>query len=356
MQQKLIKYIAVLAYTAGTIGGIWLGARYLLPWAAPFILAYAVAALLEIPMRFLLRHGWRRSPAAALMTLTVLGLLSWGVVRLSIWAINAVTDFARRTPELMLKVGDSLGAMQEKIFGYVQAAPEGVAEYLETATDALWEGLYGLPVLLSQWALDSLGAMAQASPDILLFIVTAGIGTYFISATYPRTTAFILAQLPEGFKNRLEELREDMKGSFIGFLRAQLLLMLLTFFQLLLGFLLLGVKSPVALAAITAVIDALPVFGTGIVLVPWAVYSLLLGSTRLGIGLLVCWMVINLVRSCVQAKLMGDQIGLDALASLLAVYVGWRVWGVWGMLSFPIILVTLQQLNDRGVIRLWKRL
>ena len=67
-------------------------------------------------------------------------------------------------------------------------------------------------------------------------------------------------------------------------------------------------------------------------------------------------MVINLVRNCLQAKLMGDQIGLDALASLLAVYVGWQVWGVWGMLSFPIILVTVQQLNDRGVIRLWKRL
>lgn len=356
MQQKLIKHITALVYVAGTVGAIWLAARYLLPWAAPFILAYAVAALLEIPMGFLLRHGWRRSPAAALMTLAVLALLSWGVVSLSLWAINAATDFAKQTPELMLKVGDTLGSLQSQILTYIHAAPEGVKEYLETAMDALWEGLYGLPVLLSQWALDALGTMAQASPDILLFIVTAGIGTYFISATYPRTTAFILAQLPESFRNRLEGLREDMKGSFVGFLRAQVLLMLLTFFQLLVGFLLLGVKSPVGMAAITAVIDALPVFGTGIVLVPWAIYSLLLGSTKLGIGLLVCWMVINLVRSCIQAKLMGDQIGLDALASLLAVYVGWRVWGVWGMLSFPIILVTLQQLNDRGVIKLWKKL
>lgn len=356
MQQKLIKYITAFVYAAGAIGGIWLGAKYLLPWAAPFILAYAVAALLEIPMRFLLRHGWRRSPAAALLTLAVLGLLGWGVVSLSLWAINAATDFAKQTPELMLSVSNTLGRLREQIFTYVQAAPEGVKEYLETAMDALWEGLYGLPVLLSQWALDALGAMAQASPDILLFIVTAGIGTYFVSATYPRTTAFIMAQLPEGFKNRLEELREDMKGSFIGFIKAQVLLMLLTFFQLLLGFLLLGVKNPAGLAAITAAIDALPVFGTGIVLLPWAIYSLLLGSTRLGIGLLICWMVINLVRNCIQAKLMGDQIGLDALASLIAVYVGWRVWGVWGMLSFPIILVTLQQLNDRGVIRLWKRL
>ncbi len=356
MQQKVLKYFTVLAYAAGAVGAIWLGAKYLLPWAAPFILAYAVAALLEIPMGFLLRHGWSRAPAAALLTLAVLGLLGWGVVSLSLWAINAATDFARRAPELMLSVSNTLERLQGQIFIYVDSAPEGVTEYLETAIDALWEGLYGLPLLLSQWALDALGAMAQASPDILLFIVTAGIGTYFISATYPRTTAFILAQLPEAFRNRMEGLREDMKGSFLGFMRAQVLLMLLTFFQLLVGFLILGVKSPAALAAITAAIDALPVFGTGIVLVPWAIYSLLLGSTRLGIGLLVCWMAIYLVRNCIQAKLLGDQIGLDALASLLAVYVGWRVWGVWGMLSFPIILVTVQQLNDRGVIRLWKRL
>ena len=64
--------------------------------------------------------------------------------------------------------------------------------------------------------------------------------------------------------------------------------------------------------------------------------------------------VTNLVRSCAQAKLLGDQIGLDPLASLTAIYIGWRVKGVIGMLLFPLILVTLRQLNDRGVIRLWK--
>ena len=64
--------------------------------------------------------------------------------------------------------------------------------------------------------------------------------------------------------------------------------------------------------------------------------------------------MVNLVRTSVQAKLLGDQIGLDPLASLIAIYVGWRVWSVWGMLLFPVLLVTLQQLNDKGVLRLWK--
>lgn len=356
MQQRMLNYLMALAWGAGAVGLVWLTARFLLPWAAPFLLAYAVAALLEIPLRFLLRHGWRRAPTAGLLTVAVLFLVGWGTARLSWRGITAVTDFAKQAPVLMASVGQGLERLQERIMVYISAAPADVAQYMMAALDSLGEALYGLPVLLSQWALDALTAIAQASPDILLFLVTAGIGTYFISASFPRTTAFILAQLPEGFRKRMEELSQDIKGSFGGFLRAQAILLLMTFFQLLLAFWLLEVKNPVMLAAVTAVIDALPVFGTGIVLVPWAVYSLILGSTRLGLGLLICWGLVNLVRSCAQAKLLGDQIGLNPLASLLAVYVGWRVWGVWGMLSFPILLVTLQQLNDRGVIRLWKRL
>ena len=113
-------------------------------------------------------------------------------------------------------------------------------------------------------------------------------------------------------------------------------------------------RGALGIAAVTALIDALPVFGTGVVLVPWAIFCLLLGNTGRAIGLIICWAFVNLVRSCTQAKLLGDQIGLDPIASLAAIYVGWRVCGVWGMLLFPILLVTVQQLNDRGVIRLWK--
>ena len=108
------------------------------------------------------------------------------------------------------------------------------------------------------------------------------------------------------------------------------------------------------LAAVTAVVDALPVFGTGTILVPWAVYELLLGSGVRAVSLVLIWMGTNLVRSTVQAKLLGDRIGLSPLASLLAVYVGWRAWRVWGMLLFPIVLAVLSQLNDKGIIRLWR--
>ena len=120
------------------------------------------------------------------------------------------------------------------------------------------------------------------------------------------------------------------------------------------AFLLLRVPGAAVLAGVTAFIDALPVFGTGAVLVPWALFSLLLGETRRGLGLLLTWGLAELLRNAAQAKLLGDQIGLDPLASLLSVYVGWRVAGVGGMLLFPLGLMVLIRLNDRGVVKLWK--
>ena len=237
---------------------------------------------------------------------------------------------------------------------YIAAAPQGVSGYLESALDSLGESLYKLPAALSQWGLELVARTAQASPDTLLFAVTAGIGTYFASASYPQLTAFLAAQIPAGLRRRFSGVGGDLKGSFGGWLRAQLILMLMTFFELLIGFLLLHVRGAPVIAAVTALVDALPVFGTGTVLVPWAAYCLLSGAAARGVGLLICWGVTNLVRSCAQAKLLGDQIGLDPLASLTAIYIGWRVKGVIGMLLFPLILVTLCQLNDRGVIRLWK--
>lgn len=356
MQQKALKWVSIILYSAAAVGGIWLAARFLLPWIAPFIVAYAVASLLETPVRAMVRGGWRRSIAAGVCTLSVLALLIWAAAALVSKGVSALTDFARQVPELMTAVGETIEGLEQSAMVYANAAPEGVSGYLETALNAVADALYDLPSAVSELALDIVARAAQNSPGTLLFIITAGIGTYFISASFPHTTAFIRAQLPSGFVRKLEGLGHDLKSSFGGFFRAQLILMAMTFFELLPAFMLLKVKGAAGIAAVTAAIDALPVFGTGIILIPWAAYSLLLGNIRRGIALIICWGAVNLIRSCAQAKLLGDQIGLNPLASLLAIYVGWRVWKVWGMLLFPILLVTLQQLNEKRVIRLWKNI
>ena len=356
MQEKLAAYFAILLYSAGAVGLIWLAMRFLLPWAAPFILAWLIAAALEAPVGFLVRRGWRRSVAAGLCTVATLGLVIWGLAALLWQGLGKLSGFARELPALMEAVTLKLRELEALLQSHLADAPEGGAMFLEMAGGALTDALASLPEHISKGAVGLLSKTAQASPNLLLFTVTVAIGSYFVSSAFPRVNAFLLAQLPQSLRRRLRGLGADLKSSFGGVLRSQLILMAMTFFQLLIAFLALGVESALELAAVTAVVDALPVFGTGAILLPWALCSLLLGDMRRGLGLIAAWLIISVVRNCAQAKLMGLQIGLDPLASLISIYVGWRVWGVGGMLLFPILLVTAQQLNERGIIRLWKNI
>lgn len=354
MQRRLLRCVSVLLYGALTVGGAWLLLRFLLPWLAPFLVALALAALLERPVGALCRRGVPRSAAAGLLSAGALGLLFWGLAQLAGKGFSALGELAARTPELMAGLARGLSALEERAMRAASSAPEELGAYLRAALEGTGDLLYRLPERLSRRALDLLGRAAQCGPDALLFTVTAGLGTYFVSASFPRTRAFLLAQIPEALRQRLAGLDQDLKSSFGGLLRTQLMLTAMTFFELLLAFLLLRIPGAPGIAALTALVDALPVFGSGTVLIPWAAGCLLLGELGRGIGLLISWLLVNLLRSCVQAKLLGDQIGLDPLASLLSVYVGWRVGRVLGMLLCPLLLVTLQQLNDKGVLRLWK--
>ena len=355
MPQRAIRYLGIALEAAAALAALWRTIRFLLPWLAPLLLSLAIAALMEPPVRFLVGKGWRRGAAAGLMSVAALGLLGWGIGALLSWAASEAVGLARQVPAMMAGMASGLSSLEERALETIATAPEELTETLRLALDAAGESLYAIPGHLSQWALDALGRLAQQGPDALLFVVTAGIGSYFCSASFPRLLAFFEAQIPAGTRERLRELGRDLRGSCGGWLRAQLILMGITFFELLLAFLLLGVEGAMGLAALTAIVDALPVFGTGIVLVPWALGCLLLDELGRGLGLLVTWGVSCLVRSCIQAKLLGDEIGLDPLASLTAMYVGWRVCSVWGMLLFPVLLVTLQQLNDRGVLHLWRK-
>lgn len=351
---KLENWFAALIYALTLVGLAWLFVCFFLPWTAPLLLAFTAAALMEFPVRALVKRGWRRSFAAGVMTVGVLGGLTWLTVWLTTRAVGAVTDFAARLPALMEGASRTMALVSEKVEQLAASSPEGVGEYIRTVSESIGSTVSEIPALLSRRALDLVGKTAQRSPDILLFSITAAIGSFFLSASFPHTVAFIAAQLPESLKSKLSLLRHYLKGSFSGLIRAELILMGITFFELAAAFWLMGVPNAPALALMTALIDALPVFGTGIVLLPWAAWCFLEGNFPWALSLLISYGVVNIVRSCLQAKLLGDQIGLDPVMSLLAVYVGWQIWGVGGMLLFPVLFVTLRQLNEIGIVKLWK--
>lgn len=345
MENRAVKLVYIIICTAAVLGVLWLGAKYLLPWLAPFITALALSTVIEPAVRSMVRHGWRRPAAAGCVT----AALAAGIVALAALIIsrgmNAAMQLTGQMTELVSAAADAIAGLQELIGRYLGGkSTDGTA----------LASVAALPTKISAWLLSTAGRVAQNGPEAVLFAVTAGIGTYFLSASYPKTMEFMRAQLPESFRRRFDGMGAELKSSLGGWMRAQLILMGMTFGELILAMTLLHINGAVIISAVTALIDALPVFGTGIILLPWSAYCFIAGDISRGAGLAVTWAVVSLLRSCVQAKLLGDQIGLDPAVSLFAMYVGWKVWAVPGMLTFPIIAVLLCRLNDRGVIKMWK--
>ena len=130
--------------------------------------------------------------------------------------------------------------------------------------------------------------------------------------------------------------------------------MLVTFLILTAAFLLLRIDYAVLLALIISFVDALPVLGVGTVLIPWALVMLISGNTSLAFGLVASYCTVCVTHSGLEPKLVGSQLGLHPVATLLAMYVGFCAVGILGMILFPIILITVKQLNDKGYLRIWK--
>ena len=142
--------------------------------------------------------------------------------------------------------------------------------------------------------------------------------------------------------------------------KAYALIMLVTFTEVFIGLTILKMiglfnSSYIAvIAVVTAIVDVIPVLGTGTIVLPWAAYSFITGNVGMGVGLLVLYAVVTVIRQIVEPKLVAGQLGLPPFVTLIAMYLGLKIIGVLGVFVFPIIIIMLKLLNDEGIIDLWK--
>ena len=149
-------------------------------------------------------------------------------------------------------------------------------------------------------------------------------------------------------------IKEQFVSTIGKYLRAYGLIIFITFTELFIGFSILGVSYSFIIAMITALVDILPVLGTGTILIPWGVYMIFAGNYFLGIGILVLYVLITVVRQVLEPKIVGSYVGLYPLVTLMAMYIGSKVMGFFGLFLFPIAIILLKKLNDDGHIKLWK--
>ncbi len=184
--------------------------------------------------------------------------------------------------------------------------------------------------------------MITSLPNALLFAAVTVISGFYFCMDRRALENGMIRLLPKTVREYAASCKQGLKSASWGYLRAYLILLLLTFAELFVGFLILGVDYAFLIALITAAVDILPVLGVGTVLIPWAVVTLLQKNITLGVGLLILFSAVSVLRQILEPRIVGKSLGLHPLVALVASYVGWQLFGVLGMVAAPLVALFLK--------------
>lgn len=333
--------------TAGALvfvlGGLYLVFQFVMPFILPFMLAIILAFIMEPTVSALsdkARIG--RSWAAVVVIVLLLGILgllvSWSVTRIATeitdlygYLPNYYGEFNRVVAEILRVAGDI--SLQ---------LPEPLARVAQDQ----WNRLYSLLSVLVSGA----GGVVRGLPAFTLTIVFTFLSTYFVMKDRAVLGSFLRSIMPGRSFTHFKNVEMDVLGGVAGFIRAQTVLIVLTMIVNVIGLSLLGSRYAVALGLFLAVLDILPIVGPGLVYLPWVGYHLLWGGIGYGVWLLVLYGTVSLLRQVIQTHLVGREMGLHPLVTLISLYVGARLFGPPGLIYGPLSAILVKALWTSGAI------
>ena len=337
---KLYSYLTVTA--VGALIFLYVFFKYVFVLALPFLIGWAVAFMVRpmakkissatnIPYRFI---------SATLTVLIVVGGIAV-IVSAIIYAISESWGFLSGLAE-----GDNLYEILEKITNPISGLlgdREGAAELEAHISEAVSSMISSLLSGIVGW----ITAFVTSVPRVLIFILVTVIASIYFSLDLENINSVFKRKLPSKASAWLVNFKNRFLSSLLKYLRAYIIIMLVTFIIMLFWFLVLGVKYAVLLAFVVALLDALPLIGVGTVLVPWSVYHLLFGEIRLCVGLVILFVVHEIIRQFIEPKIIGKNLGIHPILSLFLLYAGYFVFGLFGLLLIPVLSVIVNILVNK---------
>ena len=182
-------------------------------------------------------------------------------------------------------------------------------------------------------------------PEIIFNVVVTLVASCYIAYDYDKLKKFLLTIIKPAIIEKFIKIKHIFKTSVLTLLGGYIILMLITYCELLVGFFILGIKPAFLLSAIISLVDLLPILGTGTVLIPWSIFLLISGNKFLGIGIFVLYLVITLVRNFTESRIIGKKLGINPLLMLIAIFVGLKLFGILGLILLPMILIIVYEYN-----------
>lgn len=341
--------IRKLIFLIAAFLGVWLALRYLLPVALPFLLGGSLALGVEPLVRFLCdRLKLRRGLAAGIGVSIGFALLVLALMLLGALAVKEVKNLSSVLPQAQQTIQTSLTSTRDLFLSLSQRMPDSISLFLTQTVTDLFSGSAALLSKVTDKLLAVATGVLGRIPNGALGFGTGIVSSYMISAKLPQIRNFLRQRIPKTWASRYLPAMQTVRSSVCAYLLAQFKLSAITFGIVTGGLMILGTHLAPLWGFLIAVVDAVPLLGTGTVMLPWALVCFLTEEHVRSIGLLAIYAAAVTTRSILEPRLIGKQMGLDPLVTLMALYLGFRLWGIIGMLLAPLAAATAVQLSNSG--------
>ncbi len=334
-KEKWLRILVICAYVLviGAVVYLFLGKAVSV--LAPFLAAFLLGWMLKHPAQKLHRRtGIPRKILSSVLVVTLISFIGFVIFLL---ANQLIAEAQRLFEGLSQNSGGILSFAASTLDGLGKKFPF-IYDYLDrdVVNGTVTEVLKNLIASLSAYLATLLRSVVTGLPDICLSFVVFVIASFYFAIDPEGICRSVKKALPKKWSKRLSDLAKGLKSCLCCYLKAYAVILLITFALLFVGFLILGVSYATTLAIIIALLDMLPVIGTGTVLIPWAVISFTAGDIPRGIGLIILFGIITVTREVTEPRIIGRSIGMHPLLTLGAMYAGYSIFGLWGILALPV--------------------
>ncbi len=378
--EKRFNRIVNIVYFALIIGMAFLFLKYCFGLVFPFIFAFFVAMIVQKPTNACYKKI--KKGKGVISTVFVLTLLLIAVLFVSLAGAQIVStakDFIAFITQKVKDFPTLIENIENWVLHIISILPDSLEAKLSASVSSGLHRFRDLTVteaanILMSSASDTeislssiiapigggIWGVVKEIPSVLIAIVISVIASCFMASDYDRLVNFVKNQLPEKRRSALSKSKEILLTTLKQLIKAYGTIMLITFTEVFIGLNILklvGIYESgyiFIISAITAVVDIVPVLGTGTVMIPWAFYSLITGNYALAIGLVVIYVIILVIRQVIEPKLVAVKLGLPPVLTIAAMYLGTQLFGFAGIFLLPIILIMLKRLNDEKIIHLWR--
>lgn len=328
------------------VAAIYFTLKYALAVFLPFVIAWGLSLVIDpISSKLARRLKLRKKPLSAFLTAILIALVFLTLT----WAVSRLISEAERLLEWLAADSGKLGESIAKLFDRLTSIGDGRIPLIENLMKIeqfreVWENIDKIAAEAISSAVSALTRGIPAAvikaigslPSIAIFLLVTVISCFYFALDLDGIHSAILSVLPRKVNDALPTMKKRVWGTAAKYLRAYILLLLLTFCQLFVGFSIIGIQYPLLIALLVALVDILPVLGVGSVLIPWGVIEIVfVKDVYTGIGLLILYAIVTVIRQVTEPRVVAGSLGLHPLLTIVSMYTGFKIFGLFGMILGP---------------------